>query len=1019
MKKIKLFCLLLCLLGCYTLAAQNVVTLSGQVTDTSSQPVIGASVVVKGTTHGTITDADGHFTLAVEQGVVLEISYIGYVTQNIKITGTQPLNVVLKEDTEVLDEVVIVGASMKKSDLTGAVSGVDAKTLSQKPVTNINEALQGRVAGVFISTSAKPTDDASIKIRGVNTINGSTDPIFVVDGLVMDNSYSGFNAVNLTDIASIEILKDASATALYGSRGSNGVVVITTKKGKKGEGRVTYDGWVGFQSYANTPRTMNTKQLFELRKEAYINGYSQTHPDGDVNDYINNTIMGSNTVFADYEFDAYKAGQSYDWLDAVSRTGIQHNHVISFTNATDKGSYYLSFGYMDNKGVIKKSEQRKFTARINADQNIKSWLKVGTNTSFTRTEDTLVDDGVMNRARGANPMLPISDDIKTLNWQGIFDQNNFNPLLTLDIDNDQRYNRVLSANYINVNPYEGINLRSTFSLDYAQKQQNQYIPTYVYESERYGYQGRATDNRDSRVVWQWDNTITYDATFKELHKLHALLGTSATRTNFNYINSDVQGFGSDWFGYHNLGAGYKKDQRGLSSAWSEQTLVSFIARANYSYADRYFATATVRNDGSSKFAQGHRWGLFPSVSLAWDVAAEQFMERQTVFDQLKLRAGFGVVGNQNIDDFAYLSLYNVSYTGTADTGYANSFVSNGRRGTPDISWEKQKQWNIGLDMAFLQSRIRLSVDAFLIENKDLLMSHSLPTTTGYGSTIENIGAIQNKGLEFSLNANLLRTQGWEWNFAATLSMDKNKVTRLYGNTDVVYNIDNDRNIQNTGNLFLGQSRNTIYMWQTGGIAQAVDMEALGRINWNGYNVNPGDLYPLDANGDKQIDQNDRVIIGSTDPKFYGGFSTDLSWKGLSLNAVFNYSYGARRLSSWYTGLITSTGTSVASVDLADRWSVDNTEARFPRVLTGFDYRHYDAGQMDFSVQKASYLRLAALTLAYTFPDRWVKTIKLENLRLYATGSNLFCLTNYNGYDPETGDGYPPTRMYTVGINLAF
>lgn len=1017
MKKIRFINLILVMFCAIGLWAQDI-KVTGKVVDVASEPIIGASVVVKGTTNGTITDFDGNFTLSAQTGDVLHISYVGYVSQDVRVAGTQLINVVLKEDTETLEEVVVVGTSMKKSDLTGAVASVGSKVLEEKPVTNVNQALQGRVAGVFISQPTRPTDDASIKIRGINTINGSTDPIYVIDGMVMDNSFSGFNAVNLNDVASIEVLKDASATALYGSRGSNGVVVITTKKGKKGEGKVTYDGWVGIQTYANTPKTMGTRDLFELRKEAYTNGYAQTNPDGNVTDYINNTIMGTNTVFADYEFEAYKNNENYDWLDAVSRTGVQHNHVVSLSNGNDKGSYYISFGYMDNKGLIEKSEQQKYTGRINADQQIKSWLKVGTNTSFTRTENTIVDDGVMNRARCANPMLPISEDLETLNWQGIFDQNNFNPLRSLLVDNDQVYNRLLSSTYININPLEGLNFRSTFSIDYAQKQVNQYTPNDIYESERYGTQGEAKDNRDTRTVWQWDNSLSYDKSFGK-HKLNVMVGTSATRTSYSYINATAQGFGSNLFGYHSLGSGYKKDQRDLSTAWSEQTLLSYIARVNYNYAGKYLLTATARYDGSSKFAKGHQWGVFPSFSAAWNITEEEFMKDQNIFDQLKLRAGFGIVGNQNIDDFAYLSLYNVSYTGTSDTGYTNSFVSNGRRGTPDISWEKQQQWNLGVDMAFWQNRVRFSIDAFLIKNKDLLMSRSLPTTTGYSSTIENIGAIENKGLEFSLNANLVRAKDFEWNFAATLSMDKNKVTQLYGTTDVVYNVDNDRNIQNEGNLFLGESRNTLYMWRTGGIAQVSDMSRLNQINWNGYNVNPGDLYVEDVDGNGEIDQNDRVVIGSTDPKFYGGFSTDFSYKGFALNAVFSYSYGAKKLSPWYTSLITSTGSSVASVDLADRWSENNTNAEFPRVLAGFDYNHYNASQMDFCVQNASFLRLSALTFSYTFNQKVLNALKLTNLRVYATGSNLFCLTNYKGYDPETGDWYPPTRMYTLGINLAF
>ncbi|NDV82730.1 TonB-dependent receptor [Bacteroides sp. 51] len=1016
MRKIRLINLLLIMFCCCKLMAQDM-TVTGKIVDASAEPIIGASVQVKGTSKGTISDFDGNFSLQIVRGDMLQISYIGYTTQEIRVTDNKSLRIVMSEDAEILDEVIIVGTSMKKSDLTGAVASVNSKTLQERPVTNVNQALQGRVAGVLISQPTRPTDDASIKIRGINTINGSTDPIYVIDGMVMDNTFSGFNAVNLNDVASIEVLKDASATALYGSRGSNGVVVITTKKGKKGEGQVTYDGWIGFQTYAKTPNMMDTRQTFELRKEAHVNGFVQKNPTGDVDAYIRDVVMGSNTVFADYEFDAYNNNQTSDWLDAVSRTGVQHNHVVSFSNGTDKGTYYLSFGYMDNKGVIEKSEQKKYTGRINADQQIKPWLKVGTNTSFTRTEDTMVDDGVMNRARFANPMFAVNEDVLTLDWQGRFDENNFNPIRSLKIDNDRVYNRLMSSNYININPIEGLNFRSTFSVDYAQKQVNKYTPTDVYEAVRYHSDGEAKDNRDTRTVWQWDNSLSYDMTFGK-HRINAMLGTSATRNNFSYINATTTGYGSDLFGYHNLGAGYKKDKREISTVWTEATLLSYIARANYSFAGKYMITATARYDGSSKFAKGEQWGIFPSVSAAWNIAEEKFMANQNIFDQLKLRVGFGVVGNQDIDDFAYLSLYNPEATVREDGSYEYQFVSNGRRATPKISWEKQQQWNLGVDMAFWNNRINFSVDAFLIKNKDLLMKHSLATTTGYKETIENIGAIENKGLEFALNANVLKTQDWNWNVSATLSLDKNKVTKLYGSTGVVYNVDGDRNIQRDGNLFVGESRNTLYMWRTGGIAQASDMAYLNTINWNGYNVNPGDLYPLD-NGDGSLDQNDRVVIGSTDPKFYGGFATDLSWKGLALNAVFTYSYGAKKHSPLYESLISSSGLSRASTDLTDRWTPENTSAEFPRVIAGVDYNRYGVGSMDFAIQKASFLRLSALTLSYNLPKKVLDSMKVNNLRVYATGSNLFCLTSYKGYDPETGDWYPPTRMWTLGVNLAF
>ncbi len=1016
MKRIKLVSMLL-LCCCSYLFAQQI-TVTGKITDgTTSETLLGASILVKGSLQGTVSDLDGNYTITASPNDVLVFSYIGYTPKEIKVGNQTVINVVLSEDTQALDEVVIVGAIMKKSDLTGAVGSISAKVLEEKPVTNINQAMQGRMAGVFVSSPTRPGDDSKIRIRGTNTMGKKddprTDPIYVVDGLVMDNFASGFNSINLNDVASIEVLKDASATALYGSRASNGVVLITTKKGKAGEGRVSYDGWFGVQTYANVPQTMDSRQLFELRKEAYVNGYSITNPTGNVQQYINDVVMGSNTVFADYEFDAYNNNLNYDWLDQVTRTGTQQNHALSFTGGTDKGSYYLSFGYSDQKGIMKKSGQSRYTGRINAEQSIKPWLKVGTNTSFTYTKDEIVDDGVMSRARNANPMLAIDEELPTLNYQGIFDQNSFNPIRSLKVDNDRYRNRLLSASYLNINPIEGLNLRTSFSIDYVETKEYKYTPKDIYESIRYSQDGEAKQKRDSRLTWQWDNAITYDKTIGQ-HRINGLFGTSMTRIDRDYTDVTGKGFGTDFFSYYNIGSSYKKDERDISSDFITSTLVSYILRANYNYAGKYYLTATARYDGSSKFAPGHQWGIFPSFSGAWNIASEAFMQDQQLFDQLKLRVGYGLVGNQNIDDFAFRSLYSPSVNNNQV-----SYVSNGRRGTEDITWEKQRQINVGVDMAFLNDRIRFSADAFLIKNKDLLMERSLPLTSGFNNAFENIGAIENKGIEFSLNATLVETKDWEWNFSANFSADKNKITQLYGNNDVIYNVDGDRNIQKEGNFFLGQSRNTIYIWRTGGIAQVADMDRLGKMNWNGYNVNPGDLYPQDANADGSIDQNDRVVIGSADPKFYGGFSTDATWKGLTLNAVFNYSYGARKLSPYYEGLMTSVGSSAASTDLLDRWTADNTGARFPRVATGFDYNHYSASQMDFSVQDASFLRLATLTLAYNFNNSVVEKLKLGSLRVYATGSNLFCLTDYKGYDPETGDWYPPTRMYVIGLNLSF
>jgi TonB-linked SusC/RagA family outer membrane protein len=534
-------------------------------------------------------------------------------------------------------------------------------------------------------------------------------------------------------------------------------------------------------------------------------------------------------------------------------------------------------------------------------------------------------------------------------------------------------------------------------------------------------------------MWQWDNSVSYDKSFGQ-HRINALFSTSASRIDHDWTQVGATGYNTSLFSYKSLGAAYKTDRHSVSSEWTTSTMLSYVARGTYSFADRYHFTGTLRADGSSKFIAGKQWGVFPAGSFKWDVLKEDFIPAQNIFSDLGVRIGYGVVGNQNVEDYRFQTLF--------DTRIANgtaTYVKNEYMGNVNFTWEQQRQGNLGLDMAFLSNRLRFTADAFLIQNKDLLLAHQVNQSTGHKMILENVGTIENKGVELSLNAGIVRSADFEWNASLTFSLDRNKVTALYGRTDHMYNI-NDGQVQKENNLFVGEARNTLYMWKTGGIAQAddfstdeqgrrlfrgqlVDYDPDGKevenYLWSSLNVNPGDLYPLDVNGDGTVNENDRTIVGSTDPKFYGGFATDVAWKGISLSAVFTYSYGAKKLSPYYESLMGSTGSSAATVDLLDRWTPENTGAMMPRPIAGFDYPHYSPGQMDFSVQDASFLRLSALTLAYTFPKGVLDRVKLSNLRLYFTGSNLFCLTPYKGYDPEMGDWYPATKMYVFGLNVSF
>ena len=1024
MKKALTF--IMSLLAVLPMLAGEIITVSGVVVDAATQePLIGATILVKGTSNGTATGIDGDFSLKVEVGSTLQVSYVGYTTADFKVPANGQMNISLSENSSVLDEVVVVGAVMKKADLTGSVGYLDAEKLNETPSTTVAGALQGKMAGLMVTPSGKPGEDATVRVRGINTINSGSSPIYVIDGLVMDGEFGSFNSINPEDVESIQVLKDASATAIYGSRGANGVILVTTKKGRKGEGKVTYDGWIQTSHIAHRPKTMNARQLGDLRIDAFANGYIFSNPGADRDAYIKNTLLGTNTAFSAEELTTYNSGESYDWLDRFTQTGVTQSHTVSFSNGGDKYNLFASFSYSGIKGITIGTKNNRYSGRVNVDSDIKSWLKVGTNTQFSRTDDKMPTDDVFNQAMAANPMLnpaPYQDpatrytyDYLTLYYRAHTESNNndYNPYNSLEVDQKRVRDRLISSNYVNVNPIEGLNIRSTFAFDLANQTWMEYTPDYIQQAIRhYNGDARAKHERWTKLSWQWDNTITYRHTFGDVHNTDFLLGTSASRSTFNYTKAQGDRFASNDLGFNDLAGAAANDKKEIDSNFYASSLLSYLVRVNYNYDQRYYLTATARYDGSSKFGPGHKWGIFPSFSANWAVTNEKFMEDQHVFDNLKLRVGYGVVGNQDIENYAYATMY---YS-TVSNGSA-SYATSGLLGNPLLTWEKQKQTNIGLDMAFLNNRLRLSLDGFFINNDNLLMKHSLALTSGYSEEWENIGSVTNRGFEMTLSATPIDLPDFTWNVSANLSFDHNKVNKLHGGVNRILN-----GTERTGNIFLGESLNSIYTLQCGGIATEANRDQWEGIDYNGKNVGIGDLFAIDQNGDKVVDQNDRVIVGCMDPKMYGGFSTDFSWKGLTLNAIFNYSIGGKKISDYYESLLASTGTSMASVDLLDRWSIQNPNGAFPRAITNTSsgYNPYYAWDTDFAIQNTSYLRLATLTLSYTLPKKWMKAIYFDNIRVYATGSNLFTATKYKGFDPEIGDyGYPATRSFTFGLNLTF
>ena len=1019
MNRLKLcFITLLCVLPLFGSMAQSV-KIEGSVRNSQTDELLpGVNVMVKGASIGAMTNIDGAFSITVQKGSVLEFSFIGYEKQEYGVKGNAKIQVELNPVGIAMDEVIVVGASMKKSDLTGSVARVTDKTLQRIPTADLNTALQGKVAGVFIQNSAKPGEAASIKIRGNNSIQYGTSPIYVIDGLLVDQ---GFEMLNPNDIATIDVLKDASATAIYGARGANGVVVITTKKGQKGKARVTYDGWYGSQSFSKEMPLINGSQLHDLRVEAYINEFNNTTnlPPARREKYIKDNFLSTtvppNTIFTEDEMEAYLSGKTYNWLDAVTQNAYQQNHAVSFSGAGDKGSYFMSFNYNQQEGLMKNVSYERYTGKINLDQMVKPWLKVGTNTTFVyQVGHPVADDNTFPVALRADPLLPISGEYWYMKYGTEESQSNNNPIRDLNVVRDANQARLMSSNFININPIKGLDIRSTFSIDYMSKEDYTYYSTETTQSYKASADGQAKHRKDKMLNWQWDNTVSYKTLIKEKHRISAVLGANMSYYSQNWNSLDVKGFGNDFFSYKAIAGASKKEDFGVNSDFWTYSMASVFLRAGYVYDSRYYVTFTGRYDGSSKFGTNNKWGFFPSVSASWNITGEEFMQSQNVINNLRLRVGYGLAGNQNIPNYGYQTLYDVRATlGTS------ALINWGRYGNPDLRWEKQKQINVGLDYGMFNDRLSFTLDLFHIDNEDLLMTISKSPSSGYLDQLANVGTLRNRGIEFSINATPIRTKDWNWNIGFNISADRNKIIKLDGQAQEIYKLGGMSNneIQTEGNLFVGESLNTIYMYLFDRIIQESDMDYVNSLELGSRTAQPGDILPLDRDHNGIINDKDRTVVGVKDPKFYGGIHTTVSWKGLELTLVGNYSYGAKKTSFLYNSLVTSDGRSAAHKDILNRWTPENTNTLIPRAYHAFSGFGY--GSTSLCLQDASFFRLSSATLAYTFPRKLINKIYLDNLRIYFTGSNLFTATKYKGFDPETGDWYPNTRMYVVGLNISF
>ena len=988
--------MMVCLIGMLLpmcMFAQQI-TVQGVVKDQTGETVIGASVMEKGTTNGTITGIDGDFSLNMSPNATLVVSFVGYKTQEVQVKGQKQLQVVLSEDAEMLDEVVVIGyGTMKKSDLTGAVSSIGNKDIKDSPVSNLGQAIQGKISGVQIVDAGKPGDNVSIKIRGLGSIN-NCDPLVVIDGVPTD---LGLSSLNMADVERLDVLKDASATAIYGSRGANGVVMITTKRGTEGKGKLAVSANYSFQNATNVPSLLNAAQYAELSNDMMVNSGRNPNPE-----WANPSELGAGT----------------DWMDELLRTGVMQNYTVSYSGGNEKSHYYVSGGFLDQSGIVKSVNYRRFTFQSNSDAQVLKWLKFSNNITFSA--DTKKSGSYnIGDALKALPIYPVKNEDGS--WSGPDGNSEWygstrNPIGPTELNKSQTDGYNFLANLTAELTFtKWLKFKSTFGYDAKFWFIDNFTPKYNWkptpteETSRY-----KSDNKS--FTYLWDNYFLFDHTFAEKHRVGLMAGMSAQWNTNDYLNAQKNVFMFD--SVHEMDNG--EEMYAIGGNETEWALLSYMARVNYSYEDRYLLTATIRRDGSSRFGKKHRWGTFPSVSVAWRASQEKWFPKNDYINDLKVRAGYGVTGSQaSVGNYSYLASYNTSvYPFGISSGNQTALVSS-TLANPYIHWEEVAQTNIGFDASLFNSRVMFSFDAYLKETRDMLVKASIPITSGFEdttTTYTNAGKVRNQGIEMSLHTiNLTGELGWETNLTATYN--KNKIKDL--NSDVPYYINQINNSYVTM-LAKDYPINVFYGYVTDGIFQNQS-----EVNTHAVQpgAEPGDIRFKDLNNDGVINDSDRTVIGNPNPSWLFSMNNSLSYKGFELS-VFLQGIAGNKI--YNANNIDNAGMAAAynqTTDVLKRWQGEGTSNSMPRAVFGDPNQNTRVS--DRFVENGSYLRLKNITLSYTFPKQWLQKAQIENARLSLSCENVATITGYSGFDPEVGingidqNRYPISRTFSLGLNFNF
>lgn len=1017
-----------------TVASAQQVNVNGIVKDATGETVIGASVMVKGTKTGTVTDFDGNFHVECAPGSTLVISYIGYQTQEVK--AADGMNVVLQEAANDLNEVVVTGyTTQRKADLTGAISVVSVDDIAKQNENNPIKALQGRVPGMNISADGSPSGTATVRIRGIGTLNNN-DPLYIVDGIP---TKAGMHELNGNDIESIQVLKDAASASIYGSRAANGVIIITTKKGKEGKIKVDFDGSIAVSTYAHKMKVLNAKEYGQVMWQAYVNDGMDPNTNGlgyryDWGYNAQGTPVLNGVSMKKYLDDAGTTpAADTDWFDETTRTGVIQQYNVSVSNGSDKGSSFFSLGYYKNLGIIKTSDFNRFSARMNTEYKLlkNKMLTVGEHFTLNRTSEVQAPGGFLQNVLQFNPSLPIyTEDGNYAGPVGGY-PDRYNPVAVLERNKDNRYTywRMFGDAYLNLNPFKGFNIRTTFGLDYSQKQQRFF--TYpVTEGNVANNKNGVEAKQEHWTKWMWNAVATYNMELGK-NRIDLMAGMELNRQDDIYFSGYKEGFSILNPDYMWPDAGTTNPQAyGGGSGYS---LVSFFGKANYNYADKYMASFTIRRDGSSRFGKNNRYATFPSVSAGWRINQENFLKKASWIDDLKIRASWGQTGNQEIDNLArytlYVSNYGVNENGgqsygtsydIAGTNGGSTLASGFKRnqiGNDNIKWETTTQTDLGFDFAFFRNTLYGNFDWYFKKTKDILVNMPGIAVMGEGSSQWiNAGEMENRGFEFNIGYRNQTHFGLKYDVTANISSYRNKITALpttvaangtFGGNGVKSVIGHPMGAQVgyvADGIFKSQEEIDNHATQEGA--------GLGRIRWK------------DLTGDGKITEADQTWIYNPVPDFTYGFNIYLEYKNFDFTVFFQGVQGVDIISDLKKETDIWAGLNVGFLNkgkrLLDAWSTTNPDSNVPAL--SLSDNNNEKRVSSYWVENGSYLKLRTIQFGYNFPQTIASKLAMQRLRMYVSAQNLFTIksSSFTGVDPENPNyGYPIPLNITFGLNVTF